>query len=111
MDRGMHGRDSYGGFIFEGSFLFNYPNLLVKFDLHMQSYVVCIENEIWAGTRGNHRAVSQQGLCPGVSGTDYSEVAVTHSQAASNWDDAVISMTNSLVHHNGTFKIFKLRDA
>lgn len=46
MDRGMHGRDSYGGFIFEGSFLFNYPNLLVKFDLHMQSYVVCIENEI-----------------------------------------------------------------
>lgn len=71
-----------------GSFsLFNYPSLLLKFDLHTWSCVVGIENKVWAGTYGRGQTPTQ-GLCPGIPGSDYSEVAMMHSQAVSSWGEA-----------------------
>lgn len=78
--KGYTCKGPHGGF--GGSILFNYPNLLVEFDVHILSSVVSIENTVGAGTCGNHRADCSAELCPGVPSSYYSVVAVTHSQPA-----------------------------
>lgn len=87
--------DPYNRCNFWGPFLFNYPSLLVKFDLHTRSCMVGIENKVWAGTCGGGQTPTQ-GLCPGIPGSDYSEVAMTHSQDANSWGELAIARKNFL---------------